>query len=181
MELTIWNQIWIACALLHRAHPERPSFTQSEIIAKLRDLKLEPEVSKQALWAHLGGHCLAIKKADPARLRILHKEADGTLRLFRPGDPEHPERRSGRIAPVEDKLPPKYRELLNWYRGEYCAGLAGSEADSILALRGVGKQVWRELGGGDEFIRRIRGDWFGAPEAPATAPERELTPAGERP
>jgi hypothetical protein len=36
------------------------------------------------------------------------------------------------------------------------------EVDPILALRGVGKELWRELGGGEKFIRELRADWYGA-------------------
>jgi hypothetical protein len=31
------------------------------------------------------------------------------------------------------------------------------EVDPILALRGVGKELWRDLGGGENFIRELRG------------------------
>ena len=30
------------------------------------------------------------------------------------------------------------------------------EVDPILALRGVGKELWRELDGGENFIRELR-------------------------
>jgi hypothetical protein len=35
------------------------------------------------------------------------------------------------------------------------------EADPILALRGVGKELWRDLGGGENFIRELRANWYG--------------------
>jgi hypothetical protein len=40
------------------------------------------------------------------------------------------------------------------------------EPDPILALRGLGKEIWRELGGGEKFIRELRESWHGV-EAPA--------------
>jgi hypothetical protein len=34
--------------------------------------------------------------------------------------------------------------------------------DPILALLGVGQEMWQELGGGQAFIRELREDWYGA-------------------
>jgi hypothetical protein len=35
------------------------------------------------------------------------------------------------------------------------------EADPILALRGVGKELWRDLGGGENFTRELHANWYG--------------------
>jgi hypothetical protein len=37
------------------------------------------------------------------------------------------------------------------------------EEDPLLALRGMGKELWRELGGGEKFIRELRENWYGPP------------------
>lgn len=44
-----------------------------------------------------------------------------------------------------------------------CSGQSqATEGDSILPLRGVGKELWQELGGGENFIRELRANWYGA-------------------
>jgi hypothetical protein len=35
------------------------------------------------------------------------------------------------------------------------------KVDPLLALRGLGKELWRELGGGEKFIRELRSNWYG--------------------
>jgi len=51
-------------------------------------------------------------------------------------------------------------------------GLSDSspETDPILALRGLGKEVWRELGSGENFIRELRSNWYG--NDPKATPRR---------
>ena len=33
--------------------------------------------------------------------------------------------------------------------------------DPLLALRGLGKELWKELGGGEKFIHQLRSNWHG--------------------
>jgi hypothetical protein len=35
------------------------------------------------------------------------------------------------------------------------------ERDPLLALRGLGKELWKELGGGEKFIHELRSNWYG--------------------
>jgi hypothetical protein len=35
------------------------------------------------------------------------------------------------------------------------------DEDPLLALRGLGKELWKELGGGEKFIREMRDNWYG--------------------
>jgi hypothetical protein len=51
-----------------------------------------------------------------------------------------------------------------------CAPLKHDE-DPILALRGLGKELWKELGGGEKFIREMRENWYGERPAPESEPE----------
>jgi hypothetical protein len=43
--------------------------------------------------------------------------------------------------------------------------------DPILALRGLGKELWKELGGGEKFIREMRENWYGERPVPESKPE----------
>jgi hypothetical protein len=82
-----------------------------------------------------------------------------TRRLFRTGDPSHPERRGAKVAPGKADLPPEYKPLVDWYEQVYDASTTGRKAeDPILALRGLGKEVWSDEEP-DAYVRRLRGDW----------------------
>lgn len=35
------------------------------------------------------------------------------------------------------------------------------EKDPLLALRGLGEKHWKELGGGEKFIRELHSNWYG--------------------
>jgi hypothetical protein len=47
-----------------------------------------------------------------------------------------------------------------------------AEDDPILALAGVGKEMWRKLGGGEAFIRALRAEFFPGFEPSATKTPR---------
>lgn len=171
--MTISNEVWVATALLHREQPSRPGFRPREIARQVAELHPETP-NRKGVAIHIGSHCVANQKASPARLRMLWRNPDRTLRLYRPGDPHHPERKNGRMVPERADLSPEHRELLDWYWSEYAEQVAAAAEDPIAALRGVGKELWRELGG-EAFITGLRADWFGRPEARAR--ERRKRPA----
>jgi hypothetical protein len=41
--------------------------------------------------------------------------------------------------------------------------------DPLLALRGLGKELWKELGGGEKFIHQLRSNWYGKGQEPKLA------------
>jgi hypothetical protein len=173
----IADEVWIATALLHREQPARLGFEGSEILHKVGELHPRAQ-TRPGVNPHIYLHCVANKKPNSARYRMLYRNPDGTLRLYRPGDDCHPERRKGKTVPETEAIPPPYRELLEWYSREYSARApepAGQ--DPILALRGVGKEVWRELGG-EAFIAQLRSDWLGntgqAGDQPRQAPRKQM-------
>jgi hypothetical protein len=82
-----------------------------------------------------------------------------TRRLFRTGDPSHPARRGAKITPSKADLPPGYKPLVDWYEQVYDASKSDRTArDPILALRGVGKEVWSDEEP-DAYVQRLRRDW----------------------
>jgi hypothetical protein len=82
-----------------------------------------------------------------------------TRRLLRPGDPSHPERRGAKVMPSKADLPSAYRHLVDWYEQTYAASKSGKRGqDPILALRGVGKEVWKDEAP-DAYVQRLRGEW----------------------
>ena len=56
-------------------------------------------------------------------------------------------------------MPEIYHYLLDWYQEEFCGIAGGGEIDPVLAMVGVGKEIWQEEGG-DAFINRLRKDWI---------------------
>ncbi|HEV8148021.1 MAG TPA: hypothetical protein VGP79_16645 [Bryobacteraceae bacterium] len=155
--MTIADTIWVAASLLHHFDPNRAGFDHATLLRKV--LELDPSLNPRSVSTHLSTHCVASKKADPSNHRILSENPDGTLRLYRSGDPCHPTRTDGRIQPKV--LPEQYGWLL--------AG-GGSEAtskermnpskDPILGLAGVGKELWESLGGGEAFLHALRQEWW---------------------
>jgi hypothetical protein len=149
-------EVWIATALLHREQPEREDFTAREITERARRERLrEPLRPGVSVFATM--HAVANRPPSPNRLRMLTATSKGRRRLFRPGDASDPGRRGGRSLPERADLPARYRELLDWYSGVYAAGAPGG-ADPILALRGVGKELWRDEKA-DAYVRRLRAGW----------------------
>jgi hypothetical protein len=171
-EIRVADECWIALALLHQAHPERQSFSAREILDRLKLEKAHPEV-RAGVSAHIYQHNVANVEPSSARYRMFRKLEDGAYRLFRPGDDFHPARK-GKTAPERSELPARYHHLLDWYEREYCSPPTRSdeERDPILQMRGVGKDVWAALGGGDAFVARERAGWDAG--KPATARVGEL-------
>lgn len=157
-QITIADEIWIATALLQREHPNRSEFTVEEIKEHVRRQALAGGL-RAGLDPHIRQHCVANRPPNPARLRILYATGTRTRRLFRPGDPFDPGRARGRAVPAEEDVPAQYRYLLTWYHDEYTATSDGrQQPDPILALRGVGKEIW----GGehpDSYVQRLREGW----------------------
>ena len=167
VRLSIADTIWLATALLHEAQPLASGFGHETILRKVAELN--PSLNPRSVSTHLSTHCVASKKANPATLRILTENPDGSLRLFRWGDSFHPTRRTGRTGPKPSVLPPQYKHLLQ----SHAAGSSNSPErstpeDPILAITGVGKEMWKKLGGGEAFIRGFRADYF-----PGYEPERK--------
>jgi hypothetical protein len=170
MPITIADEVWIALATLHKNRPARTSFSEREIKDQVEFQRIHPVLRTGVQW-HINLHCVANLAPNPAKLRMLYRLPDGTLRLYRPGDDFHPQR-TGRTHPRASDLPPSYTELLSWYLSEYCAATPSGTADAIerdpvLAMKGVGKEVWEGIDA-DAFVRQLRAD---APEPWPAVPE----------
>lgn len=158
-KVNVADECWIALALLHRADPSRESFEGSEILKKIREEKIHGEV-RAGIQPHVYLHNIANVPPNSARYRLFYRLADGTYRLYRPGDDHHPAR-TGKSEPRREELPELYRPLLDWYHDEYCRRSAPQEGveDPVLGMRGIGRELWTSLGGGDAFVARERAGW----------------------
>lgn len=153
------DEVWVATALLHRRHPERGDFAVAEIVRQAAAKKMAgPGPLRPGVQVHASQHSVANKPPNRSRHRMLVETSRGRRRLFRPGDPCHPDRRSGKHLPHEGDIPPDCRELLEWYRSEYAAGGDVPSPDPILSLRDSGTGVW-EGENADSYVRRLREGW----------------------
>ena len=152
-EIRVADEIWIALALLHREHPDRPDFSVNEIVQRAITENLAG-VYRQGLQMHASHHCVAQKAPNPVstRHRMLTETGRGRRRLFRPGDAFHPDRKDGKVTPEPEDLPSKYRKLRDWYREEYVKKEGGPKG-----LRGTPSTVLLEFAGSidREDVRRM--------------------------
>ena len=115
MPLRVADEAWIATALLHREHPDASDFSLDEIHRRALQ---EFHDKRPGIRQHIVSHAVASNPPDPARIRLLHNAGRGRRRLFRPGDPSHPER-SGKMHPEKRDIPGRYHSLVDWYLNEY--------------------------------------------------------------
>jgi len=155
--IKVADEVWIATAMLHRKHPERPDFSVEEIVeqakAEARNIPFRPGV-----YVHVVQHCVANRPPNPGRYRILFETAPGRRRLFRKGDSYHPEREGSKITPRREDIP-GYDGLLNWYNDWSSRAVAAApKTDPLLSLRGSGKHLWSDEHA-DDYVRRLREGW----------------------
>jgi len=172
--LRIADGVWIATALLHREHPNRPDFTELEIQARFLAEDLPRGKNPSSLPTNINSHCVANrprsrKKSDPSKVqggpyRILYETRSGFRRLFRPGDDFHPDRvqtrKPSKSLPKIAEIPEQYWELLEWYGkwvepGSGILTIASIEDDPLLRLRGSGRHIWADEHA-DEYVENLR-------------------------
>jgi hypothetical protein len=90
---------------------------------------------------------------------MLFETSAGRRRLFRAGDPYHPDREGAKITPEAGDMPEGYAALLRWY-AEWCeaAALNDLRNDPLLKALGSGKKLWADEPA-DEYVRRLREGW----------------------
>lgn len=135
-DLLVADEVWLATALLHREHPESEDFSLFDIRDRAQS---EFHDQRPGVWQHLVSHSVASNAPSPAQYRMLHSTGRGRRRLYRRGDPVHPDRH-GKVHPEKRNLPDQYRSLVDWYVEKYNrenTPEAGSSAPSA-ALSFVG-------------------------------------------
>jgi hypothetical protein len=152
------DETWIATALLHREHPDRADFTIQEITARAARENLAGRL-REGIKVHVSLHCVANKAPNPARHRMLYATGRHTRRLYHPGDLCHPGR-TGKTKPNREDIPPRCHELLDWYDAgcEASPARAKPDTDPLLALWGLGSEIWQDVDP-DEYVRSLREGW----------------------
>jgi hypothetical protein len=156
-KVKIADQVWIATLLLHKEKPEQSDFTVDEIVERVAQEAID-QSNRTSVYVHVLQHCVANRPPNPARYRMLLETSPGRRRLFRNGDAYHPAREGAKITPNVEDLPQGYRSLLIWYRDWCSLSRVAPESDSLLALAGSGKHLWKEEHA-DDYVRRLREDW----------------------
>jgi hypothetical protein len=154
--LKVADEVWIATALMHREEPDRADFSVREIVGRVSRENLTGSL-RGSVHVHVVQHCVANRAPNPAGYRMLLETSSGRRRLYRPGDPHHPDRR-GRIHPERRDVPEAYRHLLDWYETGYAREGSRAQADPLLALRGSGRHLWAEEHA-DDYVKRLREGW----------------------
>lgn len=153
--LTVADAVWIGAALLQRKAgvKNREGFAADVIVDEVVRLRLTKGAPK-SIWQHVNQHCVANRKPQPNRSRMLYALGGGVRRLFRDGDRSDAGREGAPTHPEWDKLPAQYQDLRRWYEEEWNGPAAGAENDPLLALIGTWK--WETA---DEYVARLRSDW----------------------
>ena len=156
--LKVADEVWIAAALLHREHPDQDDFAVERIVERARREHLTDQL-RPGVYVHAVQHCVANRRANPGRYRMLVETAPNRRRLFREGDPVDASRRGGKMLPLRDQIPATHRHLLDWYEAEYARRAVSSRGpDPLLALRGSGQKLWRDETA-DAYVDRLREHW----------------------
>jgi hypothetical protein len=145
---------WVAVATLQRQDPQA-AFEPRHIMQLIETMRLT-DYPRSSVYAHLHQHCVANIQPSSGRYRMFTRLSDGRLRLYRPRDYTHPKRR-GKIAPDRAALPPEHRALLDWYEQTYAHNQQPVE-DPVLAMRGLGKEIWEGVDP-DEYVASLRRGW----------------------
>jgi hypothetical protein len=149
--IRVADEVWIAMALLHREQPRRADFSLKEIEERLVREGLTGD-RRAGVYPHLSVHSVANRRPDSGTYRMLFETAPRRRRLYRPGDPYHPQREGGKIVPDRTQIPAKYRPLLDWYEREWAPT---SAKDPLLALAARHRELWKGVDA-DDYVRQLR-------------------------
>jgi hypothetical protein len=159
-DLTVADAVWIGTALRQRTAGIKnrdKGFATEDIVDEVVRLRLTKGAYK-SIWQHVNQHCVANRKPQPNRSRMLFALGGGVRRLFRESDSSDPGREGAPTHPEWSKLPVEYQDLMKWYEEEWNGAAAGAERDPLLALIGSGKDIWKDEHA-DEYVARLRSDW----------------------
>jgi hypothetical protein len=153
-ELKVADAVWVATALLHREEPDCEGFEIEQIIHRVQAERLTRR-QWQTIYQHVNQHCVANRKPDPNRSRVLYSIGERRRRLWRTNDPYDPGRDGATYKPA--RIPSKYAYLLDWYE-DWNRKYAGRTEDPLLSLVGSGTHIWTSEHA-DDYVNRLREGW----------------------
>lgn len=160
-ELRLADRIWLAVAMLQQRFPGS-AFSRLEIRQELEKSELGHGTNSASVNAHLKQHLVANVPPSTSKYTMLYETKVGFLRLYRPGDPIHPQRisrHSSKHMPRAEEIPSEYHPLLDWYGG-WCREMSAPEPinyedDPLIKLIGSGKHIWADEHA-DEYVNNLR-------------------------
>ena len=157
-EIRVADEVWLATASLHRSRPDAADFAIAEIMAQAEAAQVAGLPLRPGVKIHVYLHCVANRPPNPGRYRMLFETASGRRRLYRPSDPCHPRRFTGKTVPKRGEIPAADGHLIDWYENVYVAETLETADDPILGLRGQGREIWADEDA-DAYVRRLREGW----------------------
>lgn len=141
IDLKVADAVWVATAMLQKENPKAEGFSVADIVKKVARENLT-EGEESSVYLHANQHCVANRRPNQARLRMLWETRGKLRRLYCPPEPSHPER-DGRYRPDASELPASLLPLLDWYQ-DWCSKQHArtSSQDPLLALAGTGEGRW---------------------------------------
>ena len=106
------TKVWLATAQLQRERGPHADFSKEEIARRVEVAGWTNGPGTETVRVHISSHCVASARPNPARDRMLTRTRWGHYRLYRPGDPTHPGRATGRVHPAVEDVPPPFLSLL---------------------------------------------------------------------
>ena len=157
--IRVADEVWLVVASLHQQFAEREDFTVSEIMehAELSNF-CEGNSLRSSVKVHVYLHCVANKPPNPGRYRMLFETKQGFRRLFRQSDLYHPARKGGKDRPGRLELPEALHSYLDWYEKEFLTKEQNSNRNSLMSLRGFGKEIWLSKDA-DDYVSSLRAGW----------------------
>jgi hypothetical protein len=169
VHLRVADEVWLTVARLHQNHPGPEGFSPAEIIAEGRRINLTGKF-RQGFPVHVYLHLVANLPPNDARYKMLFMLPNGDRRLYRPGDPTHPDR-DGKITPERGQIPVEFHRYLDWYANVYCEKTGTGDKDEkpphaptpparsfIDKLSGLGKAIWSGTSA-DDYVSDLRKGW----------------------
>jgi hypothetical protein len=150
-DVRVADEVWIATALLHRENPNAEDFSVKEIEDRLVRERFS-NGKRPGVQPHVNQHVVANRPPNGGRYRMLFETAPSRRRLFRAGDPYHPEREDGKMVPERSEIPGKYHALLDWYERHWAPA---APDDPLLALASRHRELWKSVDA-DEYVRALR-------------------------
>src|SRR5580704_3113869 len=115
--MRVADAVWAATALLHRENPNAEDFEVREIVSRaIRENFVGG--FRPGLQPHVSWNCVANKRPNGGRYRMLYETIRGRRRLLRANDRCHPDR-NGDIRPEKAELPAACQTLVDWYDTVY--------------------------------------------------------------
>jgi hypothetical protein len=149
LKLSIVDAVWIATALLQRADPGA-IFSTDLIVQKIQSEELS-QAKETSIRQHVTQHCVANRIAQPNTVCMLTALGKGNRRLFREGDTVEAGRNPNRTHPNPADIPPKYHDLIHWFKSEWFPRRHRNNAnansaeinDPLLTAAGTGRDIWK--------------------------------------